>query len=545
MRGAVVLAWFVSLPAAFAQPQALPPSTLAEAAVQADSTAVKKLLDGGADPNGRDENGATALMLAVSSEARSAKGNPAAVVRLLLAQGADPNLADPDGRTPLHEASLGSHTESRIVPPQQALIDMLLRAGARVDTQDNEGKTALMILAWDFDTQPRVLQLFFNRGAKVNLADHKGRTALMNAAEFGRTDTVALLMAAGADPKLRDSKGQTALDLATEGGYPDTVAKLFAGSAAARHQAMQKARDLGLLRAIAHTDYEKAADMLAHGASPDAQEGGVPALVAAAHNTSGDDLVKLLVQHGANVNAAGPDGVTPLMAAASHYGHAACELLIAHGAKVDARDARGDTALMMAAGAADDSMEERFHLLERLLSLGADPNAQGYLGVMPLMLAARRASGRAIELLMDRGADANAADQAGRTVLMIAVRQGAPAIVDYLLRHKADVNARDRSGRSVLLVAIDAPEHFSYEHQEIYDPETVRMLIEQGGPINAASQYGDTPLLAALRRHYWNVVELLLQHGADVTVRDRSGKTAVELAAGTPVEQVVREAAGK
>jgi ankyrin repeat protein len=113
--------------------------------------------------------------------------------------------------------------------------------------------------------------------------------------------------------------------------------------------------------------------------------------------------------------------------------------------------------------------------------------------------------------------------------------------VELLLDRKADVNARDHAGRSALLAAIDAPDHFSYQNQEKYSFEVLGLLIERGAQVNVADGEGNTPLLVAVRRRYWDAVELLVAHGANVAARDKSGRTVLDLAAGTPVEELLRK----
>lgn len=491
------------------------PVTLSDAAMRADAAAARKLLDAGADPNQRDEYGLTPLMQAASLTARHS-GDFVAVAKLLLDRGADPNARSAQGRTAFLDATLGYASESGILPVSQPLVELLLNAGSDINAQSVDGTAALHQVAGQWASQPRIVEFLLDRGGRLDARNHDGRTPLMVAAMHGRTIIVTLLRRRGADPALQDLHGMTALDLAVEAGFPDTVAVLQAGLPRARAAEMlRKSRDRGLLRAIRSTDYQAAHDLLEHGASPNAGAGeGEPALVQAAANSSGESLVRLLVEKGAVVNAADRDGLTPLMAAAGHYGHEECALLLAHGAAVEARDAHGNTALLRAAAQADGSMEARWGLVRLLLDKGADPKAANDSGVTALMRAAERASVPALQALLDRGAEVHARDRDGRIALLIAVRRGDPEPVELLLDRHAEVNARDRSGRSVLLAAIDAPEHFSYQDQERFSPQIVRMLLRRGADPNLADDQGDTPLEAARRRGYAEAVAMLHAAGA-------------------------------
>ncbi len=100
------------------------------------------------------------------------------------------------------------------------IIKLLLAAGADVNLQDNEGKTALMyaaelglLLSVDF---------FLTNGADPDLQDNNGRTALMYAIRrYENIDTVRLLLVARANVNLQDNEGKTALWLARNKGYTD------------------------------------------------------------------------------------------------------------------------------------------------------------------------------------------------------------------------------------------------------------------------------------------------------------------------------------
>ena len=71
------------------------------------------------------------------------------------------------------------------------------------------------------------------------------------------------------------------------------------------------------------------------------------------------------------------------------------------------------------------------------------------------------------------------------------------------------------------------------------------MLLDRGADVNARNVGGDTPLLAALRREHFDIVPLLLEHGADANVRDRNGVSALKLAAGSPAAELLRRAGAK
>ena len=187
---ATALAWLalrLACAPAFAQPAGS--NALSDAALRGDALTARKLLDGGADPNARDELGSTPLMNAVSMTARRDTGGDfLATAKLLLERGADPNLTNPAGRTALLDATVGYASESGIVLVPEPLVELLLRAGADVDAQASDGTTALHQVAGQFASQPRLIRMLLDHGARQNLADKEGRTALMRAAMLGRTE---------------------------------------------------------------------------------------------------------------------------------------------------------------------------------------------------------------------------------------------------------------------------------------------------------------------------------------------------------------------
>ena len=184
--------------------------------------AVRLLLAHGARQELQNEDGHTALHLAVSSR-------HADIVRLLCAApGAAAALAlrDKWGRTPLMLAA------SRHDGHNECLVEALLEedaAGATVDAQDEEGRSALM---WASNRgHEDALRLLLARGARQELQDEDGRAALHFAAGKGRADIVRLLCAApGAASALtlRDKAGSTPLALAVSRGHSDCEAVMRA-----------------------------------------------------------------------------------------------------------------------------------------------------------------------------------------------------------------------------------------------------------------------------------------------------------------------------
>ncbi len=138
------------------------------------------------------------------------------VVHLLIQSGAEVNATIPGGWTALHAAAASRHRD---------LVAQLLEAGAAPDLLSRSGEGALHLASVIGDTN--LLTLLIDRGAKVNLIadDRSGSmqcTPLHWAAQFGRVDACAILLAQGADPSAENRMGRTPLQMAGPGPWIGT-----------------------------------------------------------------------------------------------------------------------------------------------------------------------------------------------------------------------------------------------------------------------------------------------------------------------------------
>jgi Raf kinase inhibitor-like YbhB/YbcL family protein len=246
--------------------------------------------------------------------------------------------------------------------------------------------------------------------------------------------------------------------------------------------------------------------------------------------------VQSLIAGGADVNEMDATGMTPLMVAASQGRAAIARILIAAGADVKASSEDGTTALMRAASA------NRLDVLKLLVSSGADPNRKTSGGMSALMVAAYGGYADAVRALLASRAEVNVKDTQGRTALMAGAASGDAAVVQALLDAGADPRAADAGGFTALTYAV------AEGHVEVLDAlqkrglkpgvteltlaasgchaPTVRTVLASGVNVNGAE--GDTvPLLAAAKGNCVEVVQLLLDRGANVNAKDHEGWTAL------------------
>mmetsp|Transcript_33557 Transcript_33557/g.56902 ORF Transcript_33557/g.56902 Transcript_33557/m.56902 type:complete len:318 (-) Transcript_33557:178-1131(-) len=188
------------------------------------------------------------------------------------------------------------------------------------------------------------------------------------------------------------------------------------------------------------------------------------------------------------------------------------KLLLNHGADVDARSKSGNTVLL------DVSQWGYYEIVDSLIESKADVNATGKNGITALMQASYYGNTEIVRLLLAHQADANAKAAGGMTSLMFASQNGDLEIAKILLSGGAEVDAKDSHGITALM-------HASQDGQT----EIVELLLGSGADVNSKTRSGGTALHKAARHGHEDIVELLLTESADVHAKDFYGYTALSL----------------
>lgn len=404
----------------------------------------------------------------------AAHWNDLDAVKLLLASGADPGIANRYGVTPLSEAANAGNA---------AMIEALLNAGADARTLTTaDGETVLMTAARTGNVD--AVRVLLDHGAYVNAKEnYRGQTALMWAASEHHAEVVKLLLDRGADWKM--------LSLARETNIPklsaaSSVSPLARGGLAAFHFA--------------------------------AREGDIP-------------TGQVMLNAGVDVNQVDADNTSGLVVAILNKRYTYAKFLLDKGADPNIADVRGRAALYAAVDMRNQDYSAlpnhpendpmpSLDLVQALLDHGANPNAallknlpgrSGMdagdtaldAGTTPLMRAARAGDSAAMKLLLAKGADPKLTTKDGTNALEFA----------------AGVGYRDKNTKGTEAEALDA----------------LKLAMSLGMDINLANSRGETALHGAALRGADTIVQYLVDHGADVNAKMKSGFTPLDVAMGKSV----------
>jgi ankyrin repeat protein len=291
--------------------------------------------------------------------------------------------------------------------------------------------------------------------------------------------------------------------------------------------------------------------------------GRTPLFAALEHGARALPLVRELVAHGADAEAADANGETPLGLALEHAeierwldwggwarprrplraddlpvaakagAAVAVERLLELGFAVDTRDAHGASALLHACGAGHRE------IAAHLLDAGADATLAAHNGVTPLAAAVGAHREALVALLIERGVPVDQRLPDDATALMIAAAMGHADTVERLLDAGADIAAVDVRGHG----ALHAAAQFGFEHNDSLRARRLfDALLKRDADANLADKEGKTPLLlllgAQLRpgsdcdaTHLGALLPVLLDAGAKLEHADQRGVTALHACA--------------
>ena len=453
--------------------------------------------------NIQNNNGVTALMFASDSGHHQ-------VVEQLLSKDPDINIQVNDGWTALMLASQNGHHQ---------VVELLLSKDPDINIQDNDRWTALMFASQNGHHQ--VVELLLSKDPDINIQNNNGVTALMVASYYGHHQVVELLLSKDPDINIQNNNGVTALMVASYYGHHQVVGLL-----------LSKDPDINIQ-----------------------DNDGLTALMFAS-DSGHHQVVELLLSKDPDINIRVNDGWTALMLASQNGHHQVVELLLSKDPDINIQNNNGVTALMVA------SYYGHHQVVELLLSKDPDINIQNNNGVTALMLASRNGHHQVVGLLLSKDPDINIQNNDGWTALMLASQNGHHQVVELLLSKDPDINIQSRNCAISMEDIISAITIAFYEgHFSIVillskklttlssderkllvaaaegDIGTlVSMLFEVGMSPDTPLVGGITPLMIAASCGHIDIVNTLIQAGADVNKTDDEGKTALDILLGNKEE---------
>jgi ankyrin repeat protein len=365
-----------------------------------------------------------------------------------------------------------------------------------VASQDQgELDAALIAAAWDNDVE-RARQLIA-RGANVNAKDSTQQSAYLIAASEGYDELLDLTFQHGADVRSLDSYNGTGLIRAAERGHAAVVGRL-----------LREGIDVDHVNRLGWTALHEA-------------------IILGTGDDRYVDTVRLLVAGRADLELrSSRDGVLPLEHAESRRQTAVATTLSTAFASQAPADPNGDLLAAAISGDADAAAIALRH--------GADIETRDDRARTPLLLAVTNDSVAVARLLVGFGANPNAVDAQQDTPWLVTGVTGSVAMVDALLPAKPDFTIRNRFGGIAIIPASERG-HVDY----------VRRVAKIGMNVNHVNNLGWTALLEAVilgngDERYQEIVCILLDAGADRSIADRNGVTALEHARSRGFREIER-----
>uniref|UniRef100_UPI003F4B25E1 ankyrin repeat domain-containing protein n=1 Tax=Brachyspira catarrhinii TaxID=2528966 RepID=UPI003F4B25E1 len=172
-------------------------------------------------------------------------------------------------------------------------------------------------------------------------------------------------------------------------------------------------------------------------------------------------------------------------------------------------------------------------LVRKLIDLGADVNLPAQSGFTPLMASHNNIA--IAELLIEKGADIEAKDDYGINALVYASSDENEEMVKFLLAKGADANTVCEIENEDMVISPTPLMNAAYNG----NINIINMLLENGADINYTTDFGTTPLMMAASFNHFEAVKVLLENNADTSITDEDGRTALDWAKLENFEDIV------
>ena len=528
------------------------------------------LIQRGADVDAQDSRGQTPLHLAVMV------GNVPAIIKLRQ-YNARVDIKNNDGKKAKKLASKHHPYDTSItnafqVPLNLSPFALAAKASGELESQTytapcNSGEENSLIGAVKNGDLRAVAWLLAYEEARLalNIPDEKGNMPLHLAVQGGNVGIVKLLLLKGAYVYEKNGEGKSPFEIALD-------LALLSSQHACLVAILNDYLSQSLFNALNSSRARLAEKLIEGGANVNVQnnEGDTPLHIAVMEGLL--DIVKKLIAEGANVNAQNSAGDTPLHIAVKLKNFTITRVLLLAGAETDKKNHKGDTPYSLAS---DNKMtcflrEMRKHLpsdnpleekkgVKRASQPAASASEDALLPMASaemhgfdadasindrLIEVVKNGSCKKLQGLLRGGLrDINCRDSNGNTLLHLAVLRGHEGIIKDLLSRNADISVKNNDEKR----AIDLAEEESIiagllKNQESKLKDCMSsalkrrsfsdaiMRIEQGADVNAQSSCGETALHLAVWSGSVPIIKKLIAYGADVNIKNKDGKTPMDLA---------------
>lgn len=445
---------------------------------------MKKL---GVDPSARNNEGDTALMVAVRRGAQ-AQGSA------MLEAGSDPFTANAAGASPVVMAlnAKGGPLDWFFTP-------------AVMEGKDASGNGPLHYAAMAGLADG--IAYLAEKGAEIDARNADGRTPLMLALRKDSTGTVKALLSLGADATARDSAGSTALHLAVYWNAGNCLQLL--ASSVADLDPRDYTGKTPLRDAIDRSDAAATAFLLETGASPLARDNTGETPLHAAARQADERYARALVLKVRTPDVRDDSGATPLIESVYAENAAAARVLAGVGASIHARDAAGESPLSYALKRGGSVLSA---LLDKTTAVSSDSQGRSVLRVIidtkPIV--------EYVDMALSSGALPDDRDSTGLSPLHVAALQGYDDIVVRLVNAGADLFVKDAEGATPAGIALAKGE------------SAIRAMF--GNAPDRSDYLGETALHYAAAAGLDAAVSSLLALGADPSAVNAAGETPADVA---------------
>lgn len=455
---------------------------------------------------------------------RAVRNNNKEMVELLLASGADINVK---GGSPLLTACSDGH---------RSAVEVLLKhKNINVHVTNDKGQTPLHLAAignfWNIG------KALLKKGVAVDAMDSEGQTPLLIAIYLGRKEFIQVLLDNGVD--LYTNINQL-ISLAIMNGHPVILDKLLKLAAS---KVDVQSISLPFIIAVKTGNFEMVKVLLKH-LDIDINEKihkltRNNTLLHEAANSGHVEFVRYFISKGADLHAEDRGGSKPLHVAAKNSHDKVIDVFLEHGMSINEKDKHGNTPLHHSL-----TVDMTRHLLNKC----ADVHISNNMLQLPIHTAAERGLEGIVSILLEHGSEFNSKDLSGKTPRDLTTKECVIRLLDYveqlfkaveennivavenlIKKERISVNARKTDNWCLI--------HIATKNGFV---KVCEVLLMNQADSNAIGNKGNAPLHYAAEFSHFEIVKLLLSHGAVYNLKSENGKTPLQVSVQQKIKDLLR-----